>query len=64
VYSANNAGERSIRAALFERPDVFDTVVTYDDDMGPSSSLSGKQASTFRSCLQMNLCSSCTENDD
>lgn len=35
VYSANNAGERSIRTALFERPDVFDTVITYDDDMGP-----------------------------
>ena len=35
VYSANNAGELSIRAALFERPDTFEIVVTYDDDVGP-----------------------------
>lgn len=34
-YVENNAGEKSIRIALFEEADSFDTVVTYDDDMGP-----------------------------
>lgn len=35
VYSANNAGELSIRVTLFERPETFEIVVTYDDDVGP-----------------------------
>ncbi|WP_128477819.1 hypothetical protein [Halorussus pelagicus] len=34
-YNQNNGGEKSIRIALFTTPDTFDTVVGYDDDLGP-----------------------------
>lgn len=34
-YNANNAGEKSIRIAFFTRPEAFDSVVGYDDDLGP-----------------------------
>ena len=34
-YNATNGGEKSIRTAFFGRPEAFDTVVGYDDDLGP-----------------------------
>lgn len=34
-YNENDAGEKSIRIALFQEPELFDTVVGYDKDLGP-----------------------------